>query len=560
MRWVVGACLLSVAIALAGCLPPQQSGGTGGTGVRAGAVGPVHVKAAVLDQPPGFYQGSASAFVGTAGIATIEMLVNSGLTVADNRDALIPRLAEAVPTVENGLWVLTPDGRATTTWTIRPGVSWHDGAAFSADDVLFSLRVRMDPELDFPAAVAYTYIEDIQAPDPRTVRISWKQPYINADSFLSLGLFPRHLLERAYQESKPTMRSLSFWTTDFVGTGPFKLKEWMAGSHVVVTANEAYVLGKPRIDEMDIKFFGDTNVLFANLLGGGAEVAFGKAITTEQGLVARKDWTEGRVEIAAAAAIRMRPQFLYPDPPIMLQRPFRRALYHATDRQTLVDALMGGLSFAADDYIISPNDPPYFDPAKARIVRYPHDPRRALELVQGLGYSRSPDGLLRDANGQGISIGIRTNTVDLNQKITLSVADQWKQVGIEGSPEYYTLAQGGDLEWRGKFPGVELLRSGFTPEGFHCRQQKTPANNWRGGNSGYCNPAFDGLVERYETTVPLAQRMTIFGDIVQHMSEQVVVIPILWDVEPIMIGNRLQGIQATRGNHAWNAHEWTVTG
>lgn len=548
--------ILAVALVACGAVPAASPGGQPGGGSP--AAGPVHVKAAVLDQPPGFYQGSGSAFVGTAGIATIEMLVNSGLTVDDNRDAQVPRLAETVPSVENGLWVLTPDGKATTTWTIRPGATWHDGTPFTPEDVLFSLRVRMDPELDFAPSIAYSYVERTDALDPRTVRISWKQPYINADSFLSSGFFPKHLLEPTYQQDKPALRALPFWTTDFVGTGPFKLKEWMAGSHVTLVANHAYVLGKPQIDEMDIKFFGDTSVLFANMLGGGAEVALGKAITTEQGLVARKEWRDGRVDIAAAAAIRMRPQFLYPDPPIMLQLPFRRALYHATDRQTLVDALMGGLSFAADDFIISPNDAPYFEPAKARVTRYPYDPRRAQELVQGLGYIRGPDGLMRDASGHGIAIGIRTNMVDLNQKITLAVADQWKQAGIEGAPEYYTLAQGGDLEWRGKFPGVELLRSGYTPDGFHCRQQKTPATNWRGGNSGYCDPAFDTLVERYETTVPLTQRMVIFSDIVQHMSEQVVVIPILWDVEPIMIGNRLQGIGATRGNHAWNAHEWRV--
>lgn len=555
----IRALILCVAALLIGCAGPATSG-PNSPGPAETTAGPVRVRAAVLDAPSAFYRPSSGGFIGTRGISTIEMMANSGFSVVDNRLALRPQLAEAVPSIENGLWVIRPDGRAETTWRIRDGVAWHDGAPFTSADVLFGMTIRRDAELDLEQPASFSYVETIEAPDPRSVRVTWRQPYIEADGFFSTGngLWPKHVLERPYREDKANLMAVPYWTTAFVGSGPFRLKEWAMGSHVILVANQAYVLGRPQIDEIEVRFFADSNVLFANLMGGGVDVALGKAITTEQGLEAQRSWNEGRVEIAASRAIRMRPQFLYPDPPIMLELSFRRALYHATNRQEIVDGLMGGLSFPADDFIISPNDPPIYDTVKDRIARYPYDPRRAAQLIEGLGYTRGADGLFRGPSGQSISIGIRTNTQDLNQRITLTVADHWRQIGIQGTPEVYTLQQGGDQEWRAKFPGVELIRSGYTPDDFHCKQQKTAATNWRGGNSGYCNREFDALLERYLVTIPLQQRVALYGDLIHHLSDQVVVMPILWDVEPIMIGKRLENITAGESNHAWNAHAWSV--
>src|SRR6266545_1802406 len=65
------------------------------------------------------------------GLKELEQLVHAGLSINDHRGVLQPQLAEAVPSIENGLWKLLPDGRMETTWRLRDGVRWHDGTALT---------------------------------------------------------------------------------------------------------------------------------------------------------------------------------------------------------------------------------------------------------------------------------------------------------------------------------------------------------------------------------------------------------------------------------------------
>lgn len=108
-------------------------------------------------------------------------LVNPGLSVADDRRIRRAALAEAVPTLENGLWATTPDGRMETTWTIREGVRWHDGTPFTTDDLLFTATVGRDREVAILNNAAWASVDDVTALDERTLTIRWREPYIYAD-------------------------------------------------------------------------------------------------------------------------------------------------------------------------------------------------------------------------------------------------------------------------------------------------------------------------------------------------------------------------------------------
>lgn len=120
------------------------------------------------------------------GTDALEDLVNSGLANMDNNSRLHAVLALDVPSVENGQWVLFPDGRMETTWQLRPGLSWHDGAPFTADDLVFTAGVSRDKDVGWEYDTAFDAVEAVEAPDPQTLRIRWKQPFIEADTMFSL--------------------------------------------------------------------------------------------------------------------------------------------------------------------------------------------------------------------------------------------------------------------------------------------------------------------------------------------------------------------------------------
>src|SRR5207247_14949 len=116
-----------------------------------------------------------------------------------------------------------------------------------------------------------------------------------------------------------------------------------------------------------------------------------------------------------------------PNPAGLLQADFRRALVHALDRQAMMDSLVGGATAIAHGVIVNPSRQEEYRASEASIVRYDYDPRRAAQLLEGLGYRKGPDGLYLDPAGQKFSLEIRTTTGDVQQeRTTLATQGNWQ--------------------------------------------------------------------------------------------------------------------------------------
>src|SRR4051794_498110 len=144
---------LLLALLVFGCagpnpsVPTSASTGTGSsTETSATPAAPKRLVAAILGAPVTVYQ-PPNLPDAPKGLSELTAMVHVGLSVFDSTGALRPQLAEAVPSAENGLWKVLSDGTMETTWKIRAGAEWHDGTPFTADDLVFALRVANDPEL-----------------------------------------------------------------------------------------------------------------------------------------------------------------------------------------------------------------------------------------------------------------------------------------------------------------------------------------------------------------------------------------------------------------------------
>src|SRR5437764_794195 len=81
-----------------------------------------------------------------------------------------------------------------------------------------------------------------------------------------------------------------------LAAGPFKLKEWASGSHLVLEAFDGYALGRPKIDEIEVRFILDSNTLVANVLADTIDLTLGRGISIEQALQVRDQWRRGKVD------------------------------------------------------------------------------------------------------------------------------------------------------------------------------------------------------------------------------------------------------------------------
>ncbi len=532
---------------------------------------PKRLVTAVTSDLPALRTVLSRAAGGTlAGAPELEQLMHAGLSILDNSATLRPQLAEAVPSIENGLWKVFPDGRMETTWKIRQGALWHDGTSVTAEDFVFTARVAQDPSLVAFRHLAFDAVERVEAPDPRTLVITWQRPFIDADrmfaadgSVQNLPL-PRHLLERAYEENRAGFLDIPVLGADeFVGAGPYKLREWTRGASVQLEAFDRYVLGQPKIDFIEVKFIPDPNTMLANILGGTVETPIGRGVGFEHGLQLGEQWRDGKVEYSSGGSIKIWAQLLYPNPPIVGDVRFRRALYHAIDRQQLIDTLLAGRSEIAHTQV-TPSDPEYPD-VIGRAVRYEYDPRRTAEIMEGLGYTRAADGMYRDGRGERLAIEYRSSPMDILRKTKLVVADYWQSVGVTVNVVDDPPNRRGDNEYRAMYPGFDMSRGNSGTEAFrtfHSSEARGPHNRYIGQNvPNYVNPELDALIERFYVTIPRAERLRVAGDIVHHLTDQVIVMDQFYDATPTAVSSRLLNVStkvARGGTNTWNAHEWDV--
>ena len=557
---LVMAMLLTVA-----CAAPAAPSGqppAGSVGEARAATAPKRITVAIAGDPHTLYQAfNPSSTV--RGVEELQLLVNAGLTQLNREGLLEPRLAEAVPTLENGLWKLLPDGRMETTWRVRENATWHDGTPVTARDAVFTAQLVQDRDLPVARHRAFASVEGIDAVDERTITVRWRQPYVEADRMFTTSPampVPAHLLEDPYRTDKASFAQLPFWTEQFVGAGPYKIAEFVRGSHMVLAANDRYVLGRPKIETVEARFIVDPNTLIANVLAGTVQVTMGRGISLEQVEQVRGQWREGSIDTALSSFVQVFPQFMNPNPPIVgsPNPQFRRALLHAINRQELVDTMQYGAVPVAHVFV-TPEEPEYRF-IEDSIVKYDFDPRRAAQMIEQLGYTRGPNNVFQQG-GQPLGVEIRATGTDLNQKLMHAIADYWRSIGIAAEETPIPPQRASDLEYRSTFPAFNVQMQGGDMNfvsNFHTSQLRIPETRFSGNNNArYSHLDLDNLIDRYESTIDRGERMRVAAGAVRHITDNVVELPIFYNAAPALIAKGIVNVGAPRGAPtAWNVHLW----
>jgi peptide/nickel transport system substrate-binding protein len=548
-------------VVLTACAPTSGPTVASNAGqVSSGA--PKRMVAAMMSDPPAISRENLAASGSIQGGDVLEALVNSGLSIPDQSGTLLPQLAETLPTVENGLWKVLPGGRMETSWKIRSGAAWHDGTPITVDDVRFSFALGQDPALPSFRNPDLALVDAITETQPGTLTVTWKQPYIQADALFStttgkLGtLRPKHLLGPTYADNKDALPFAAYWTNDFVGSGPFRLREWARGSHLILGANDSYVLGRPQLDEIEVRFIPDPNVVIVNLLSGQIDYTFGRSLQMSEAMQIRDQWKQGKIAVTGGLLIAMWVQFINPNPAVLQDLQFRRALFHAIDRQEMVDTLEYGAVPPAHAFL-APTDPMY-SAIEGSITKYAFDPRKSVQMIESLGYSRGTDGTFRGPDQQMLSLDVRTNTG--HEDRVLAIADYFKKIGIDATSLVIPDSLRSDREYNSTYPGVRVWRAS-TDLGLASRDAPTPENKFVGSNRPrYMNPTLDSLIDRYFSTIPFTERAAVLSQIVRHTTEQLPGMNLYFDPVPVLIANRIKNVIPANGagTDTFNAQEWDI--
>ena len=551
----------TVALLLVSCGPQRPAGDTTAPGASGQSAQPSQAVVSVPGKPlnmglPIEPAALGSKFsTGRSGLEEYALLFAAPLARRDHQGQPTPVLAEETPSLERGTWRLLPDGSMETTFRLRPGATWHDGAPFTADDVIFTWRAIMNPDLPATERTPERSIESIEALDPRTVLIRWRETYIFANEY-ALEPLPRHILEPLLERDPQSFVNASYWSRDWVGLGPYRISEWSPGSYLSGEAFAGYVLGEPKIQRVFVHFIPDANQAVARFLAGGLDLTLGSLIRVEEGVTLKQQLEargEGTIITRPEGGIRVT-DFQYREPKIPPARDVRvrRAMYHAVDRALAIETLQFGFVQPAH-MPLAPGEPA-FAAAEAAVAKYPYDVTRATQLLSESGWTRGGDGILRNSAGERFDLGIRVTEGTLNNKEAQVMSEFWKTIGINPEVELMPRALQNDQEYRAKFPGV----SSSSPAGpdsitrFSSDNIPSDANRWRGGNrGGYSNPEFDRLSNQFFNTIDLQVRNNLHVEIMKLLMDDVAAMPLYYQVDTYAVRSGLQGAVPSAPGQGW---------
>jgi peptide/nickel transport system substrate-binding protein len=486
---------------------------------------------------------------------------------------LVPVLAAEVPDAENGL--LARDGMSVT-WKLKPGVTWHDGQPFTADDVVFTWEYAADPATATVTLGTYKDVT-VEKLDALTVRIHFQKPtpyWANAFVGTFGMILPKHLFA-AFKGDKSRDAPTNLAP---VGTGPYKFVAFNPGDVVKGELNPNYHFpNRPSFDTIEMKGGGDAvSAARAVLQTGEFDYAWnmqvedeilqrleksglGHVLITPGGAIehiklnASDPWTEVDGERSSAKTTH----------PLLSEKAVRQALAMLVDRDSVQKYIYGRTGIATANFLNnperfrSPNAKPGFDVAKAS------------QVLDAAGWERGPDGI-RTKDGKRLKLLYQTSINAPRQKNQEIVKQACQKAGIEvelksvtasvffssdvANPDTYAKFSA-DIEMYNNTmpqPDPEILMSQF------CSWEIAGKDNkWQGRNvTRWRNDAYDDAYRAAQGELDPVKRAALFIRMNDLVCDDHAVIPIVNRPTVSAVANKLHATISGWDNDFWNLKDW----
>ncbi|MEA2642266.1 MAG: peptide/nickel transport system substrate-binding protein [Chloroflexota bacterium] len=565
-------CLLAVVWVLAGCAPAAQNtpAPVGGSAPPAQARQSKTLTIALQGEPAALNVLMGGDIGGSPG-GQVSLALNERLSTFDNKGIPFAQLATELPSLDKGTWVLNQDGTMQTTYHLRPNVKWHDGQPMTARDIVFGWTVARDTELPVATRDVATLITTIDTPDDATLVMHWSRPYPQAHVLgeIEMAPMPAHLLQETYAADKDKFQRLPYWTTEFVGVGPYRLEKWELGDRFVLKAFDGYYGTHPKIDTLNFVFIGDEAATIAQLFSGAIDGEI-RGLQPKSVLQAKRQWEQtGKKPYVSLESVGTRAdEVQYRDPKAreLTDLRVRRGLLMAIDRQTLGDAVFDTTAPQADGLV--PLDDPRYGWMKDSLTSYPYDQRRALQELAAGGWQRGPDGAMVNAAGERVTLSLWTTEGAQWQETQAINADAWRAIGFAVDEFVLPTARARDRELNASFPSFNGAFYGlnyFQPVRIYQSGECASADNrWTGTNRGcYQNPELDRIAQPLVTAVDPAQQQRLWSEFARVFSDQLPALPLYhmpWAnmFREGVTGPKGESWRGSGSSGTWNVTEWDI--
>ena len=404
-----------------------------------------------------------------------------------------------------------------TTWRfkLREGVTFHNGNAFTADDVVFTVnKARESIRPDLVANIA-----EIKKIDDLTVEITTPQPYAVLPNDLAEVLILDEEYTTATGDEQMDLKPM--------GTGPYKLEEWIKEEKLVLSAFDDYWAGAPKIKTVTFRPITNPATRTAALLTGEVDVIQDLAVRDVE-RVRSEDGFEvvtrpSLLNVVLAMDTRAKSPTIEGDNPMTDQR-VREAIARAIDVDAINKIVMNGLATPSDQYVPASHTG-YVEGMNFREM-YPMDIEKAKQLLADAGY---PDGFT-------MTLDATNNRYVNDAQIAQALASMLAKVGI--TLELNIMPKSNFWGYiRVPTENSSFIMSGWdVPAGdagsmygslFYTRDKREGYGQVNRGS--YSNPELDALIDKADSTPSIEERDAILQDATKILLADIPMIPLHYE-------------------------------
>jgi peptide/nickel transport system substrate-binding protein len=441
------------------------------------------------------------------------------LYAGDKNLNVVPDLADGMPSISSDKKV----------WTVklRKDAKWSDGSAITADDVVMSVNMQNNPNLDTDAAFDWGKLDKVEKVDANTVKFTLTEAFA---PFLANNLLTFVAPNSVYGKIDPAkQRTDPVALNPTVTGGPYKFDKRVAGSEIDMSANTNYYAGRPHYDKVIAKVITDATAATNALING--DVAWHPALGEGGSGAVTKAKAASGVQVHDYAdlgyidmRLNTRKGHLFDDVKT------RQAMAYALDKPSIVQAATEGRGQVLWGDIV----PASWAYDASSVTTYTQDVAKAKSLLAEAGWTVGADGVATRAGKKFVGkIRVRAGKPQ-RIKAAQIISDQLKAIGMQLTPDptdfkvFYKPIMAGDFDVAIAGFGLTLDPDDYTT--FHSSQlqpEHKSGNNW----TGYSNPQLDSLIDQERATIKAtdaetkAARKLIFnqmekiisGDIVTYM-------------------------------------------
>ncbi len=489
---------------------------------------------------------------------------------------VIPVLAAEVPSKENG--GLSADGK-TVTWKLKPGVKWHDGQPFTADDVVFNWEYSRDPATAAVTSGTYKDIS-VQKVDDLTVKVIFETPQpFWASAFCATAgmIIPKHLFKDfmgAKSREAPT-------NLKPVGTGPYLFKEFKPGDLLTGVINPNYhIANRPHFDAIEMKGGGDAvSAARAVLQTGEYDYAWNMQVEDEV-LKRLEAGGKGHVVINESGSIE-HIQVNNTDPwkevdgerssiktthPSLGDMAVREALNLLVDRASVEKFIYGRTGIATANYL---NNPSRF---RSPNTKFEFNVDKAIDILEKAGWKKGSDGI-REKGGVKLKYVYQTSINQPRQKTQAIVKQACQKAGIDIEiksvvasvyfssdvanpdtyPHFYT-----DLQMY--TTGPNQPDPGIWMQTYLSREVAQKDNKWQGRNiTRWRSEEWDKLYFQAEAELDPVKRAAMYIKLNDMVIQNRVVIPVIYRPGVSAVNLKLQVAPSGWDSNFWAIQDWFKT-